>query len=522
MEMFEQQKVFKVADYIKMGEFLNMFTFRVIWQALLPVQEAGSNELFTATRGLLMILYEMDSRRPYTPPDHWLIKEVKASSFLVDLDKGKKTAMFILLKMPHIIPFGERVKVFRKTVYNERVSLGLCDSQSTTPQSTLITVHRSRIVEDGYRQLAQQPVRAIKGLIRVRFVNEQGLDEAGIDQDGVFKEFLEETITKVFDPSLNLFKVTSEQKLFPSSTSYIQENYLHLFEFVGKMLGKAIYEGIIVEVPFAPFFLTQILGYGSSSTYSSVDELPSLDPDLAKNLSYTKHYEGDVGDLDLTFCYDEDIMGRLETHELVPGGKAIPVNNDNKIRYVHLMAHFRMYRQIREQMLAFKRGLNSIVNPDWLSVFSAPELQKLISGDTADIDISDLRKHTQYYGGYHNNHKVVNWLFEILEKDFTPTDRAAFLKFVTSCSKPPLLGFAHLEPPFSIRCVEVSDDQDTGDTVGSVLKGFFNIGRREPVGRLPTSSTCFNLLKLPNYQKKSTMRDKLKYAIHSNTGFELS
>lgn len=39
-------------------------------------------------------------------------------------------------------------------------------------------------------------------------------------------------------------------------------------------------------------------------------------------------------------------------------------------------------------------------------------------------------------------------------------------QFVTSCSKSPLLGFAHLEPPFSIRCVEVSDDEDTGDTIG--------------------------------------------------------
>lgn len=34
-----------------------------------------------------------------------------------------------------------------------------------------------------------------------------------------------------------------------------------------------------------------------------------------------------------------------------------------------------------------------------------------------------------------------------------------FLQFVTSCSKPPLLGFAHLEPPFSIRCVECNDDE---------------------------------------------------------------
>ena len=31
----------------------------------------------------------------------------------------------------------------------------------------------------------------------------KGLDEAGIDQDGVFKEFLEETIKKVFDPGRN-------------------------------------------------------------------------------------------------------------------------------------------------------------------------------------------------------------------------------------------------------------------------------------------------------------------------------
>ena len=64
--------------------------------------------------------------------------------------------------------------------------------------------------------------------------------------------------------------------------------------------------------------------------------------------------------------------------------------------------------------------------------------------------------------------------------------------------------------------------QDTGDTVGSVLKGFFNIKKKDAGGRLPTSSTCFNLLKLPNYSKKSILRDKLRYAIHSHAGFEIS
>lgn len=53
---------------------------------------------------------------------------------------------------------------------------------------------------------------------------------------------MEETIKRVFDPSLNLFRVTSEERLYPSPTSYLQDNHLQLFEFVGRMLGKAVYE----------------------------------------------------------------------------------------------------------------------------------------------------------------------------------------------------------------------------------------------------------------------------------------
>ncbi|KAK7087302.1 ubiquitin-protein ligase E3B-like isoform X2 [Littorina saxatilis] len=522
MEMYEQQQIFSMHDYLKMSEFLNFFVVRVIWNSLIDIQVAPSSDVFNSALTLLIILHERDARRSFAPLEHWLVRDVKPSHFVSELEHGKKAAQFLMQHVPHIIPFGERVMLFRKNVMKEKEALGLTESVCVSPQSTLITVHRSRIVEDGYRQLATLPPRALKGVIRVKFINEQGLDEAGIDQDGVFKEFLEETITKVFDPGLNLFKVTSEQKLYPSSTSYIQENHLALFEFVGKMLGKAVYEGIVVDVPFAPFFLTQMLGHQQSSTYSSLDELPSLDADLAKSLCYIKHYEGDVGDLELTFSCDEDCMGKLETHELVTGGRAIPVTNENKIRYVHLMAHFRMFRQIKDQALAFIRGFKAVVHPDWLCMFSAPELQKLTSGDSSALDIEDLRRHTQYYGGYHNNHKVINWLWDVLNGDFTHDERSLFLKFVTSCSKPPLLGFAHLEPPFSIRCVEVSDDQDTGDTVGSVLKGFFNIKKKEAGGRLPTSSTCFNLLKLPNYSKKSVLRDKLRYALHSHSGFEIS
>ena len=514
-ELYEQQKPFSLEDLINISSFLNVFVYRIITNHLVSYSTQDIDPILQTTHKLLTDLYKRDCRRKFAPQDHWLIKEIKLSIFLKDLEAGKPVAKAILNFLPHTIPHRERILIFRKLVAKDK-------AQYCSGFSTFITIHRSKIVEDGYQQLARLPSNALKGRIIVKFINDHGLDEAGIDQDGVFKEFLEETIKRVFDPALNLFSSTSEQHLYPSPTSRLHEDHLSLFNFVGKMVGKAVYEGMVVNVPFATFFLSRVLGQPQSPLYSPIDELPSLDPELYKSLTYIKHYEGDVSELDLTFSIDQDFMGKLETYELETGGKFIPVTKESRVRYIHSVANFRMKTQIEEQTEAFVRGFKSIVNIEWLSMFSASEFQRLISGDTSPIDLQDLRRNTKYFGGFHNNHRVVCWLWDILEKDFTAEEHRLFLKFVTSCSKPPLLGFANLEPPFSIRCVEVSDDQDLGDTVGSVLRGFLAIRRSDPVDRLPTSATCFNLLKLPNYQRRSTLREKLRYAIRSSPGFELS
>ncbi|XP_003369175.1 putative HECT-domain protein [Trichinella spiralis] len=483
-ELFTLEKPFQVRQLISMAHFCNLFIFRSVWEKIVG-------------------------------------RDLKSSVFLNEVNRGNKKALFIIQRIPHVIPHRERIKLFRKYVASEKASLAaarLFEDQ----MSVIITIHRARIVEDGFRQLSQLPGRILKGIVRVKFINEQGLDEPGIDQDGVFKEFLEEVIKNIFDPALNLFKLTNEGHLYPSPTSYIHENYLLLFEFIGKMLGKAVYEGICVDILLASFFINHLIGRTASKYHSSIDELSSLDADLYKQLTFIKHYEGDMNDLGLTFACDEDILGEVVTHELRPGGRTIPVTKENKISYVHLMAHYRMFVQIKDQIAAFMRGFHAIISPEWLRMFSADEFQRLLSGDTCDIDLHDLRKHTQYFGGFHNNHRVIVWLWEILANDFSVEERRLFLKFVTSCSKPPLLGFEYLEPPFSIRCVEVNDDEDEGDTLGSVIRGFLAIRKEDPVSRLPTTSTCFNLLKLPNYHRKSTLRDKLRYAIHCGTGFELS
>lgn len=514
-ELYDKQKPFSCDDLVAISAFLNQFVFHGLCYNLFILDNKEPDAVLKSVHKLLIDFYKRDSRRRFASQDHWLLKDVKLSAFLKDFDAGRPSAKTILSMMPHIIPHKERVRIFRKLVARDK-------SPNHSRPSTLITINRSRIVEDGYQQLARLSPNALKGLIRVKFINDYGLDEAGIDQDGVFKEFLEDTIQRVFDPSLNLFRSTSEQRLYPSPTSRLHEEHLSLFNFVGKMLGKAVYEGIVVDVPFATFFLSRVLGQPQSPLYSPIDELPSLDPELYKSLTYIKHYDGDVSELNLTFSIDQDFMGKIETYELQPGGRSIPVTNESRVRYIHSIANFHMKTQIEKQTEAFIQGFRTIINLEWLAMFSASELQRLISGDTTPIDLQDLRRNTKYFGGFHNNHRVISWLWDILEKDFTPEEHKLFLKFITSCSKPPLLGFSNLEPPFSIRYVEVSDDQDLGDSIGSILRGFLALRRSDPVDRLPTSSTCFNMLKLPNYMRRSTLREKLRYAIHSSPGFELS
>lgn len=277
-EVYEEQKPFQIQDLIQISSFLNNFIFRIIYVKQIEIESTPEMKyLFNSIHALLILLYRRDSRREFAPKDHWLIKEIKVSNFMKELENSKKPAELLLKKIPHLIPHKERVILFKKYVSKEKELLGLNDPNSATLHSTLVTgklsffpskigllnekrksillilsnpslfsVHRSRILEDSYQQLNKLSAQVLKGTIRVKFINEQGLSESGIDQNGLFLEFLEETMRKVLDPSLNLFAVTTEQRLYPSPTSNIHENHLSLFEFAGKMLGKAVYEGIVI------------------------------------------------------------------------------------------------------------------------------------------------------------------------------------------------------------------------------------------------------------------------------------
>jgi E3 ubiquitin-protein ligase HUWE1 len=72
------------------------------------------------------------------------------------------------------------------------------------------------------------------------------------------------------------------------------------------------------------------------------------------------------------------------------------------------------------------------VPPELISIFDAQELELLISG-LPDIDLDDLRAHTDYQG-YKPTDPEITYFWNVL-KSFSKQEKALFLQFVTGTSK---------------------------------------------------------------------------------------
>ncbi|KYM98999.1 PREDICTED: ubiquitin-protein ligase E3C [Cyphomyrmex costatus] len=481
--------------------------------------------LFKVTVGLLRQLHTRDLRRQFCPEGHWI-----ASNVVIPIDKPQDFAfrrrrlrgyvpfqnlraftreefeegpplsatevrtLTLLREIPFVVPFNNRVVVFQSLIYKDKAEQQGELAHFMQGPSIQISVRRNYLYEDAFDKLSLENEPELRLKMRVQLVNTAGLEEAGVDGGGLFREFLSELLKTSFDPNRGFFKLTKDNMLYPNPTvQLLFDDFPKHYYFIGRILGKALYENLLVELPFAEFFLSKIVGRQSDV---DVHHLASLDPVMYRNLLSLKTYTGDVSELGLDFTVLSDELGERRIDELKPSGANITVTEHNRIEYIHLMADYKLNKQIRAQCFAFKNGIGSVVPLDWLQMFNNKELQVLISGAQIPVDVNDLMLHTNYTGGYAPDHPTITAFWEVVN-EFNDQQKGQLLKFVTSCSRPPLLGFKELDPPFCIQHAGTVD-------------------------RLPTSSTCMNLLKLPEFPDEKILREKLLYAIQAGAGFELS
>lgn len=528
-EIFKKYN-FSAKKFESIANFLKKFTFNLIWNSSKSREKLSAlnfESLEDLSIKVLNQVYLKDSRLSILEKDAWLINDKKMDmmtlvnligqyeerkndyesdsgdkEFIDSLKSESRAKLKIFLKTPFFISFSKRVEIFQVLVDLDRDRLGVGDANgmnffSFFQQKQTATISREHMLEDAYESFNKLG-ETFKHKLSIRFTNEHG-EEIGVDGGGLTKEFLTGVVKEGFK---GLFVENDSHELYPNPQIGLKYQYrvnseeqlksLSYINFLGKIIGKCLYERVLVDINFSSFFLTKF----NTGYKNSFDDLRSLDGELYANLiKLLSMSDEELEALNLTFSVDEKIDERNISIDLIPNGSIILVNNSNKLKFVHEVSNFKLNRLINIQSNSFLNGLFEMISKEWLAMFNPYELQMLISGEK-DVNINDLKENVEY-GGYIQNDQTICDFWEIVE-EMSSTERFQLVKFVTSVPRAPLLGFKALVPRFGIK----------------------NSGN-EP-GRLPTSSTCVNLLNLPNYRNKELLREKLLYAINAEAGFDLS
>ncbi|KAI8913516.1 HECT-domain-containing protein [Gorgonomyces haynaldii] len=482
---FFSEKILSIDQVIKLSKFLKDLGYHLLWREDLNGKvitgRLTTDLIKDGLTRLLKQIHSRDSRRQFCPKDHWTVDFKTESLF-------NGTESVVLEQLPFVIPLEDRIKLFRALVRQDQMDLYGLQWQHPVAR---VNIRRDHIFEDGFAQLNSLQSQ-LKRKIAITFIDEHGLTEAGIDGGGVFKEFLTLCLKEAFAPNIGLFETTQDQLLYPATTTYATEpEQLKYFEFMGRIIGKALYEDVLLESPFAGFFLRKWIGLANY-----LDDLPSLDKELYQGLIYLKNCDN-AEDLSLNFTLREEQFGTSQSIDLIPNGSNVAVTNENRIRYIYLVAHYKLNLRLQKQVRAFFSGLIDLIDPKWLKMFNEQELQLLLGGTHLPIDVNDFKQNVVYDSVYDEKHPTIEYFWQVVE-EMSQEDKEKLIKFITSCSRPPILGFSELMPRISIRFA--GQEQD----------------------RLPTASTCVNLLKLPGYKSKELLREKILYAISAGAGFELS
>ncbi|XP_015252085.1 PREDICTED: E3 ubiquitin-protein ligase Itchy-like [Cyprinodon variegatus] len=200
--------------------------------------------------------------------------------------------------------------------------------------------------------------------------------------------------------------------------------------------------------------------------------------------------------LEMFFSVDKEILGEISTHELKPGGGDIPVTEENKEEYIKLVAEWRLFRGVEDQMQAFFEGFNEILPQQYLQYFDAKELEVMLCG-MQEIDLGDWQRNT-IYRHYTKTSKQIVWFWQFM-KELDNEKRMRLLQFVTGTCRLPGGGFA--------------------DLMGSNGPQKFCIEKVGKENWLPRSHTCFNRLDLPPYKSYEQLKEKLMFAIEETEGF---
>ena len=329
----------------------------------------------------------------------------------------------LLVKNPKVLEFDNKRNFFTRRLHAR--------TETRQPQPPLqLNVRRDQVFMDSFRSLYFKTPDEMKfGKLSIRFHSEEG-----VDAGGVTREWFQVMSRQMFNADYALFiPVASDRTTFhPNKLSHINPEHLTFFKFVGRVIGKALYEGRALDCHFSRAVYKKILGRPVS-----IKDMETLDLDYYKSLLWM--LENDISDIITeTFSVENEAFGVTEIVDLIENGRNIPVTEENKQEYVQLVDEYRLSGSVKAQLDNFVKGFHDIFSADLVSIFNEQELELLISG-LPDIDVDDWKNHTDYHN-YTLSSPQIQWFWRAV-RSFDKEERAKLLQFVTGTSKVPLNGF---------------------------------------------------------------------------------
>lgn len=334
----------------------------------------------------------------------------------------------LLVKNPKVLDFDNKRAYFTKQIHSR-----LHQQRHIQPPLQL-SVRRDQVFLDSYKALYYKSADEMKyGKLNIRFSGEEG-----VDAGGVTREWFQVLARGMFNPDWALWQpVAADRTTFhPNPLSWINGEHLLYFKFIGRIIGKALHEGRVLDAHFSRAAYKRLLG-----KESNLKDLESMDLDYYKSLMWI--LQNDITDvITEDFSVIEEQFGEEKVVDLIPNGRNIPVTDENKMEYVNAQVRYRLTTSVKEQLENFVRGFHDIIPAELIAIFDEQELELLISG-LPEIDVDDWRAHTEYHN-YTANSPQVTWFWRIV-RGMSNEEKAKLLQFVTGTSKVPLNGFKDLE-----------------------------------------------------------------------------
>ncbi|KAJ9450076.1 putative E3 ubiquitin-protein ligase mug30 [Diplonema papillatum] len=231
--------------------------------------------------------------------------------------------------------------------------------------------------------------------LRVQFKNEEGIDEGGVK-----KEFFQLVIRQLVDPAFGMFTENEDTHTHWFQPRIICSHNDIEYHLIGKMVGLAIYNQVILDINFPGVAYKKLL-----YIEPDFDDLKDLDPELYHSfkalLAFDEEKEGAT--VEDTFCTSftvtHDVFGEKVEVEIIPGGKDVPLTKANRQEYVDRYVQYLFHDSIGKNFSEFQNGFFEVcgMQGELLKTFHPEELEQMVVGCPM-LDLGELEKTTRYVG----------------------------------------------------------------------------------------------------------------------------